>query len=174
MDEPIIDITLVTTGGTIDGADSDLGTSRHLSDAAKWLQDQRNIRLVHIPLLNKDSRLINDGDRRQICDAVHNSTSAHVLVTHGTFTICETGRALKAAREQLSNLLRTVLLVGAWVPFGEKASDAPEQLQFAVRKLREGPAGVWIAMDGKLWNPDTTRKIQVTQGVYRLSALHAN
>jgi L-asparaginase len=82
-----IEITLITTGGTIDGADSDKGSLRHSSDAAKWLEKQPGVRVVHVPVVNKDSRLLSGDDREKIVEAVYNSPSDRVLVTHGTFTM---------------------------------------------------------------------------------------
>jgi L-asparaginase len=161
------EITLITTGRTIDGADSDKGTLRHASEAAKWLQMQTNLTFSHIELMNKDSRLLTDDDRNSIIEAVYGALSEHVLVTHGTFTICETGRAiLKAAN--LNNISKVVLLVGSWKPFGEDNSDAPKQMKFALRSFQAAQSGVFIAMDGRLWSPAMTRKIEVEPGVYQL------
>ena len=56
----MIHITLFTTGGTIDGADSDKGTSRVKSDAAEWLKNQKDVRVTEKSLFNKDSREISN------------------------------------------------------------------------------------------------------------------
>ena len=158
-------LTIITTGGTIDGADSDKGTSRTVSDAVKWLREQPAVELTHVRLLNKDSRQITGADRRLIVEAVEAATTPFVLVTHGTYTICETGQALKASYIYPEKF---VLLTGAWVPFGEAGSDAPGQMEFALRCFSTMPQGVFIAMDGRLWNPDLTRKQQMEPGDYRL------
>ena len=42
---------------------------------------------IEITLMNKDSRLLSGDDREKIGEAVYNSPSDRVLVTHGTFTM---------------------------------------------------------------------------------------
>jgi hypothetical protein len=42
-------------------------------------------------------------------------------------------------------------------------------MEFALRVLRGGRPGVWIAMDERLWDPDLTEKIEVEPGRFRLS-----
>ncbi len=160
-------LTLITTGGTIDGADADTGTLADSSDAARWLQSQPDIAVSHIPLLNKDSRLLTDDDRRTIVTAVTAAASERVLITHGTFTICQTGRAIMSATAQRS-ATAAVVLVGSWAPFGDTNSDAPLQMTFALQQLRNNVKGVFVAMDGRLWNPAVTEKIEIRPGVYRL------
>jgi L-asparaginase len=88
-------LLVITTGGTIDGADSDKGTLRLESDAVKWIQKNTSLDFDYLPLFNKDSRLIDNSDRQKILDAITTTDANVCLITHGTFTICETGRFLK-------------------------------------------------------------------------------
>lgn len=161
-------ISIITTGGTIDGADSDKKTSRAQSDAVEWLSAQPSIQIKHIPLMNKDSRLITDKDRQNIVQTALQDENNLIIITHGTFTICQTGRALK---KHLKSLEKTILLVGAWVPFGEPNSDAEQQMSFALSILKSPRIGVFIAMDNHLWDPDTTEKKEIAPGVYRLETI---
>jgi L-asparaginase len=161
-----VEIALFTTGGTIDGADSDRGTVRPESDAAKWLSLQPNVEVLSQPLFNKDSREITDADRAKIVSSIAACCSDAVIVTHGTFTIAQSARTLKRA---LGETEKTILFVGAWKPFGEPESDAPTQMEFALQVLRSGRPGVWIAMDERLWDPDLTEKIEVESGRFKLS-----
>jgi L-asparaginase len=160
-----LNVALITTGGTIDGADIDRGTSRLESDAAKWLAAQTGVAVSTVALFNKDSREITDADRTALVEAIRSNPSRAVLVTHGTFTIADTGRALKA---QLGDTDQSILLVGSWIPFGAESSDAPEQMEFALKILRSGRPGVYIAIDGQLWDPDVTEKREVEPGKFRL------
>ncbi len=160
-----IHVALFTTGGTIDGTDSDLGTLRSESDAAKWLSLQPNVNVLSHCLFNKDSRDITDTDRAKMASAISECSADLVVVTHGTFTIAQSARALKRA---LGETPRTVLFVGAWKPFGNLDSDAPAQMEFALQALRGERPGVWIAMDGRLWDPDVTEKIDVEPGKFKL------
>ncbi len=163
-----ISISIITTGGTIDGADSDKKTSRTTSDAVKWLQAQSGIQIKHIPLMNKDSRFITDKDRENIINTALQEESDLIIITHGTFTMCQTGRSLKSA---LGNLSKTVLLVGAWIPFNESNSDAEYQMSFALDVLKSPQTGVFIAMDNRLWDPDTTEKKEIMPGRYQLETV---
>jgi len=160
-----LELALFTTGGTIDGADSDRGLSRPESDAARWLTSQPDLKISATAILNKDSRQITSADRTSIVEAILKSPSRAILVTHGTFTIADTARALKTA---FGDTKKTVLLVGAWVPFGGENSDAPSQMEFALKTLHTGAPGVWIAMDGRLWDPDLTIKKEVAPGKFGL------
>ena len=158
-------IVLFTTGGTIDGADADRGITREVSSAEQWLLKQPHVSVDVVHLFNKDSREFSDDDRRRLTDAVATAPSERVIITHGTYTIAETGQALRAS---LGDTQRTILLVGAWIPFGSPNSDAPAQMEFALDTLRTGAPGIHIAMDRKLWNPLTTEKVEVTPGVFCL------
>jgi L-asparaginase len=163
-----IQVALFTTGGTIDGADSDLGALQPESAAAKWLNVQPNVEAFIYPLFNKDSREITDADRAGIFAAINECHLTFVVITHGTFTIAQSARVLKAAMGQTN---KTILFVGAWKPFGKPDSDAPAQMEFALQELRSGMPGVWIAMDGRLWNPDITEKVEVSPGRFTLAQL---
>lgn len=158
-------IALFTTGGTIDGADSDKGTCRQTSDAGRWLSAQKNIHYTEKALFNKDSREITSDDRMTIVRAIQSCSTDLILLTHGTYTIAETGSVLKQA---IGDPNKLVLLVGAWVPFSEANSDAPTQMMFALEKLSSGLHGVYIAMDNRLWDPSRTIKREISKGCYQL------
>ena len=161
----MIRITLLTTGGTIDGADSDKGTVRVLSDVSRWLKTQKNIQINELSLFNKDSREITSSDRKLIVEAVRSCTDDYILISHGTFTIADTGKLLK---KELLNLNKTIFLTGSWKPFSENDSDAEFQLSFALSQINRAPNGVYIAMDGKLWDPTITIKKEIGDGKYKL------
>lgn len=160
-----MNVTLITTGGTIDGADLDKGIVREESSLRKALETDESLTVTTIPFCNKDSREITNQDRESLLRWVQGSSSDRIVIGHGTFTICETGRFLKS---HLGGSTRQVILVGAWVPFDEPNSDAPQQLQFALAALKEGIPGVFIAMDGNLWDPEFTEKRNIGSGRYAL------
>jgi L-asparaginase len=163
-----LDVTLITTGGTIDGADVATGVVRAASALRRLLEADESLAVAAVSLCNKDSREITDRDRESLLQVVLASSSDRILIGHGTFTICETGRFLKP---RLAGSRRRVLLVGAWIPFDEPDSDAPRQLQFARAALAEDTPGVYIAMDGRLWDPEFTEKREVGPGRYALAAV---
>ncbi len=159
-------VNLFTTGGTIDGANSDTGASRPTSDAAKWLKAQPGIDSTTTSLLNKDSREITDEDRGVVLEAVRRCANNRILVTHGTYSIAQTARLIK---KSLGETSKTILFVGAWIPFAEPDSEAAQQMEFALQQLKTAAPGVYIAIDGRLWNPDTTEKRESAPGKYRFA-----
>ncbi len=105
----------------------------------------------------KDSREVTDDDRGTLAGLIAASSYRRFLVTHGTFTMAETGRYLKRRLEPSQGKL--VILVGSMMPLGQPGSDAPYNLGFAsaaAMMLRE--SGVYIAFNARLWDPDEVRK----------------
>ncbi len=107
-------------------------------------------------------------DRDLILDTIKSCTCDKILITHGTYTIAETGSYLK---QNILNDNKIIFLVGAWIPFNQLNSDAPIQMFFALNNIRRTKPGVYIAMDNKLWNPDTTVKIQDSEGIFKLKEI---
>jgi len=157
-------VLLITTGGTIDGADLDTGATRPNSALQKYLEADTRFRTLVIRYCNKDSREITDEDRLQLFELISNSDIHRILIGHGTFTICQTGQWLKS---RLKNEKR-VLLVGAWIPFEDPDSDAATQVEFALNALTSDEAGVFVAIDGRLWDPDKTEKKEIAPGKWTM------
>ena len=88
------------------------------------------------PLMNKDSLEMTGEDREQILEAVRaRIVDSPVVLTHGTDTMVETGRMLKA---RLGGLAFPVILTGAMTPLGFERSDGLQNLTeslFAARVL---------------------------------------
>jgi L-asparaginase len=154
-------LLLITTGGTIDGADLDTRIYREKSSLQEMVEQKTNFIVETVHAFNKDSREITNEDRDIIIGIIQKKNASCVLIGHGTYTICETGAYLK---KKLQQDRRTILLIGSWIPLGEASSDAPKQIQDALGVLEQNPFGIYVAMNGKLWNPDTTRKIKKADG----------
>jgi len=75
------------------------------------------------------------------------------VVTHGTDTMVETARALKAA-----GLGKTVVLTGAMVPYAFGSSDGLFNLGSALSFAQVLPPGVYVAMNGRCFPGDRVRK----------------
>jgi len=69
-------------------------------------------------ILRKDSLEMDDADRAKIVDAVRNESLDRILITHGTDTMVQTGRALKGITDKV------IVLTGAMEPANFKSSDA--------------------------------------------------
>lgn len=150
-------VRILTTGGTIEGYldPSDENLEPLLPQLLK------NARLRHSykiePVFAKDSRAITQADREQLVDAILKSEEDHILVSHGTITMCETASFIG---EQ--NINKCIVFVGAMTPANENNSDAEFNLGAAIMALSLLKKGVHIAMNGKIFNYDNVMKNQET------------
>ena len=76
----------------------------------------------------------------------------HVLVTHGTDTMVETAKVLASIPG------KTIVLTGALNPARFRGSDAELNIGTAVGAVQSLPPGVYIAMNGRIWDPTQVRK----------------
>lgn len=103
-------------------------------------------------LLRKDSLDMNDADRQLVREAVERDPCRHILITHGTDTMVETGKALGSIPG------KCIILTGAMEPAHFKSSDAAFNLGVAVGALNSLPDGVYLAMNGRIFDPLQCRK----------------
>jgi L-asparaginase len=103
-------------------------------------------------ILRKDSLEITEEDREAIYQKVRDDPSSHILITHGTDTMALTGRTLSDITG------KTVVLTGAMQPTAFKDSDAPFNIGFALAALQTLPPGVYLAMNGRIFDPQEVQK----------------
>ncbi len=103
-------------------------------------------------LFRKDSLEIGESDREVIVEAVKGEPCERILITHGTDTMPETGRRLSSIPG------KTIVLTGAMQPASFKHTDAHFNIGFALAVLQQLPHGVYIAMNGRVFDPHTVRK----------------
>ncbi|MGB0514644.1 MAG: asparaginase domain-containing protein, partial [Wenzhouxiangellaceae bacterium] len=87
-----------------------------------------------------------------IIETVRTAPHSRILITHGTDTMVETARTLEGMGD------RVIVLTGALNPARFIGSDAVFNIGCAVGAVQCLPAGVWIAMNGRVWDPKTVRK----------------
>jgi L-asparaginase len=148
-------LTIVTTGGTIDKIYFDDKSEFQIGDP----QIGEILRALGVaftfevlPVMRKDSLHMDDADRAAIRAAIEGQPHRPVLVTHGTDTMVETARALEGIAGKV------VVLTGALNPALFKGSDAVFNVGCAVGAVQSLPDGVYIAMNGRLWDPKRVRK----------------
>lgn len=149
-------IRLILTGGTIDKSYNESNGELHFVDTyiPELLQLGRNRSDIEIQqVLLKDSLDMTDADRQAIADACSESKQDKILITHGTDTMVNTGKEIAAL-----GLNKTILLVGAMIPYVFKHSDAVFNTGFALGALQALDSGVYIAMNGKVFNWDNVVK----------------
>ncbi len=148
-------IDIFTTGGTIDKIYFDALSEYHIGPTP--LPDILAENNVYVPhrvtqLMRKDSLELTDDDRQAIHDAVAASDADKILVTHGTDTMVQTGMVLADIKN------KTIVLTGAMQPATLRNSDAEFNVGFALAATQTLPHGVYIAMNGEVFDPAITKK----------------
>jgi len=151
----IDELLIVTTGGTIDKIYFDDKSDYQIGDP----QITETLRAMNVtlrfevnPLMRKDSLHFTDEDRQLIRATIEASPIRHVLITHGTDTMVQTARALAGLEG------RTIVLTGALHPARFRDSDAVFNIGCALGAVQCLKAGVWIVMNGRVWDPDKVTK----------------
>ena len=160
-----IGIHIITVGGTIDKVYTPAGAVHGNSDydvAAPAVIDilaRVNPRLeVEVtPLLSKDSLDMRDLDRETLVTAVKASSAQQIVITHGTDTMIKTGQALTAITG------KTLVLTGAMRPALFRDSDADFNLGAAVTAAQIMPEGVYLCMNGRIFDIDSVSKDHLKQ-----------
>ncbi|MBE2211389.1 MAG: asparaginase [Xanthomonadaceae bacterium] len=149
------DLLIVTTGGTIDKVYFDAKSDYQVGEPqiGKILDDLGVAFRFHvIPLLRKDSLFINEADRQLMRATIAAQDERCVLVTHGTDSMVETAKVLADIPG------KTIVLTGALNPARFEGSDAEFNIGCAVGAVQSLPPGVYIAMNGRIWDPGKVRK----------------
>ncbi len=150
-----MDIQIFTTGGTIDKVYFDARSNFQVGEPqVVEILKGANVTVEYAVemLFRKDSLDLTDADRAVIADRVRETPCRHVLITHGTDTMIQTAQVLQDIPE------KTVVLVGSLRPARFKRSAAEFNIGFALAAVQALPAGVYIAMNGCLFDPEKVRK----------------
>ncbi|UXI67464.1 asparaginase domain-containing protein [Tahibacter amnicola] len=148
-------LTIVTTGGTIDKiyfddkSEYQIGAPQ-IGDILEQLGAAFAFDVI--PILRKDSLHITDDDRELIRRTIAQQPHRHVLVTHGTDTMVETAQVLMTIPDKV------IVMTGALNPARFQGSDAVFNIGCAVGALQALDNGVYIAMNGRVWDPRTVKK----------------
>ena len=149
------ELLIVTTGGTIDKVYFDDKSDYQVGEPqiGKILQELGvAFRFRVVPVLRKDSLHIDAEDRELVRATIAAQDARHVLVTHGTDSMVETAKVLAALPD------RVIVLTGALNPARFRGSDAEFNIGTAVGAVQSLPPGVYIAMNGRIWDPARVRK----------------
>lgn len=148
-------IKIFTTGGSIDKYYSTQTSLFEVgSPQVETILHEANLTIEFEVegLLRKDSLEIEAADRRLIYEQVKADTNRLILITHGTDTMVETARSL------LDISGKVIVLTGSMQPATFKHTDAAFNIGFAVAALQMLPDGVYIAMNGRVFDPRTASK----------------
>jgi L-asparaginase len=148
-------LCIVTTGGTIDKIYFDDKSDYQIGEPqiGGILRELGvTFPFTVIPIIRKDSLHITPEDRELIRATIAAQSARHVVVTHGTDTMVETAQVLQSLVD------RTIVLTGALSPARFRGSDAEFNVGTAVGAVQCLPPGVYIAMNGRIWDPRKVRK----------------
>lgn len=150
-----MNLHIITTGGTIDKIYFDAKSDYQVGEPV--IGDLLASMGVNFPYtvesaLRKDSLDLDDADRALIRERVELCTEARVLITHGTDGMVATGQALAGIPA------KTIVLTGALQPAAFKSSDAIFNIGCAIGALQAASPGVYIAMNGQLFDIDNVVK----------------
>ncbi len=149
-------IRILITGGTIDKEYDPLTgeltfSKSHLSNML--IQVRCKVRFISEEVMLKDSLQMRWEDREEILKKCINCIENRVIVTHGTDTMVETARLLG---DKVRG--KTVVLIGALIPYAFGASDALFNLGCAFSAVQALQQGVYITMNGKIFYWDNVKK----------------
>lgn len=148
-------ICIISTGGTIDKVYFDQRSEFQVGPPqVEKLLREANIDFEYevISLLRKDSLDLSDEDRELIVATVRRTPFDRFVITHGTDTMVDTGRALQVVDDKV------IVLTGSMQPAGLRVTDALFNVGFALSAVQLLPEGVYLAMNGRIFDPSITRK----------------
>jgi L-asparaginase len=148
-------VKIYAVGGTIDKVYFDQKSEYQVGDPGiTQILREANITVGYEweSIMRKDSLDLTDDDRRIIAEKISSDNNRHILVTHGTDTMIETAKVLQQIPGKI------IVLTGAMSPARFRESDATFNIGFAMAAVQLLPPGVYIAMNGRIFNPDRARK----------------
>lgn len=148
-------IHFLTTGGTIDKLYFDAKSEYQIgSPQVMSLLQELELAFQYTiePMMAKDSLDLTDDDRALIRERVMAAPADHIIITHGTDTMVETARLLSGIPG------KTIVLTGAMQPARFHRSDAVFNVGTSVGAVSCLPPGVYICMNGKIFDPRKVRK----------------
>jgi len=105
-----------------------------------------------ITLMRKGSLELTDQDRQLIRASVEADPGRLFVITHGTDTMVETAGALADLTDKV------IVLTGALNPARFQVSDAIFNIGMAVAAVQVLQPGVYVTMNGQVFNPADVRK----------------
>lgn len=157
-------LRIFVTGGTFDKEYDEINGRLFFKDShiTEMLRLGRNQVPVDIrTLMMIDSLEMGDDDRALILQSCRSAKEDRIMITHGTDTMELTACVLGEAK-----LPKTIVLTGAMIPYAFGSSDGLFNLGSAMAFAQTLPHGVYVAMNGRLFNWDNVEKDKRT-GVFR-------
>ena len=148
-------VKIFTTGGTLDKVYFDANSEFQVGDPGiVEVLHEANVAFKYEveSLMRKDSLDLTNEDRSLIRSRVAADSASRIIITHGTDTMIETANSLTGIDG------KTVVLTGSMQPARLRVSDAAFNVGAAVVAVQTLPAGVYVVMNGCVFDPRTARK----------------
>jgi L-asparaginase len=148
-------IKFFAVGGTIDKVYFDQKSIYKVGDPGVYdILSEANVTFDYEceSILQKDSLDMTEKDRQMVFEKIKADEHRYIVVTHGTDTMVETARVLQQIPDKV------IVLTGSMQPARFKASDAEFNIGVAVAAVQIMPDGVYIAMNGRIFDPDKVVK----------------
>lgn len=148
-------ITFVLTGGTIDKEYEALDKAFTIGAGAVGRvlsYVNPNIDATIVPLIQKVSVNITNEEKELIKVTCSESKDEKIILTYGTDAMTEIGAILKGIKG------KTIVITGSLKSQLIKETDAEFNLGFAVAAVQILPAGVYVAMSGRIYDWDKCQK----------------
>lgn len=161
MNNNINHIHLITTGGTIDSKffpPTESTKVREKSIIPDFLNQiiKPHFQITHRNISMLDSSEITDSIRDDIISEIKTCDANNILITHGTNTMSETLDYLSARIEKTD---KTIILTGSMIPMdGFCPTDGGFNLGFAIAKFQVIEKGIYLAMNGKIFETEKVKK----------------
>ena len=148
-------IKILATGGTFDKIYHDAKSDFHIGEPmASPILEEANVTFDFEveSILKKDSLDKNDADRETIRQMVEADACDRIVITHGTDSMIKTAMCLLDIAD------KTIVITGAMQPARMRYSDSAYNLGVATTAVQLLEAGVYIAMNGQIFDPRSSRK----------------
>lgn len=160
-------IHFIMTGGTLDSFyDGSKDTVRPLEHSAvpSFIQGLKLYEKTEFTeVCMKDSRELTQEDREKLLKIIQDSPYTKIIITHGTYTMPDTARYLKA---NLKRDDQTIVLTASMIPLtGFTNSDGGFNLGYSMAKVQELPPGYYVCMNGRVFSPEEVVKL-VSEGKF--------
>jgi L-asparaginase len=148
-------IKFYATGGTIDKIYFDAKSEYQVGapQVEEILKDSNVAFAYEVEsILQKDSLEMTDEDRKNIRQIIENESCERIVITHGTDTMVETAKFLIGIPD------KTIVFTGAMEPARSRYTDATFNVGCAIGAVQVLPAGVYIAMNGCVYEANKVVK----------------
>ena len=153
-------LKILATGGTFDKIynESDgnlIFKETHLNQMLKDSKCKLEVDVETVILI--DSLYMESHHRQEILEKCKSFEEEQIVITHGTDTMVETANLLG---EEIKD--KIIVLTGSMIPYSFVKSDAHFNLGCAIAFAQTLPKGVYITMNGKIFNYNNVQKNKET------------